>query len=1269
MEHTAVNVFTKGMTKDINLNDRQNDTYQEAYNVRLTADDKDGTLAISNVKGTSRLHDDVNNIDITFVDLVKPRILGYTTMSDDLIIFVKDDDDSSDYIYLIPYDDDNDTYREMILLSDVAFNFGDNVEAVSVYESDIIKKIYWVDNVNVLRYMNICSDLDDNDVPKDKFEQSNYIRVNSQTLYDFHVLEPVSDWNMPSFESEGTGNLPVGNYCTTYRYFTTNGAYSNVVAVSRMYSVTPEQYRGAEAGTNSRKSVKWGFTVPNDITYDNIELISIRYEDENGTPSVNIIDRRSITPGSFISFVDSGDYIDNLTVEELFTLKQEYIAKTIEIKNNKLFLGNVKETYLDIDELNGGFWDARAYRANSDGYVKIYEDGILNTYLHSDILDGTFVIDEKSDAHNVYNNRPSRLSTSNHCKYQRDSLTLGGEGLNITYSFDLGSHVGHEGNSATFGQFRINPGIDIGSNISHRGIERSLKRGETYRVGIVFIDSIGKKSFVKYIDDIRIPDVWETIGSIQGIYTKDREIIEEFVEYQNYHRLHNCYLNVEVNNIPNDEYGNPLHYQIVYVKRDTSSKSIATQGWLCPYAEYSGVWETRNDSDNWYITEDNLIQAGTYDDAHGLFSPEVNFFQNFNGTFDIFPHSVHESNVRQVIYGSGGVDTFVVYPLINTLSQYPDITNEAIDGFDEVVFKMLPYLGSTSNNLIPFNSDSFNGGTNRNHITGTNSVFRKRGFDTFFSTFGTPSSNYKVLIFDIKPSNYDYENQYGGIDYYSKMANIYIPLSDVTDNSSITCYRGDTFVNFFTATKTFTPEQLVEESAANKQVTISFPVESSLNLVLRHDEHYNTISDKNFRFVQEYDNDIIKGINYFWGNMYQYNIAYSRVLDSLVYFGKPFNYKKVQKSPYTVLYSDEKLNSFELDGFLSFKVNNFIELNAENGELNKLIRFKNNLLGFQNTGFCIIPVDEYNYQNTENVNVIAVGSGNIVGKPVYISDQVGSQYDNDIIKSVSYLYWADVNKKKIYRFNEQLESLNESKGFANYFRNKLKPNSTFTGAYDNEHTEVLMTYSTHDGLETLCFSELFDSFTSFYSVEPTHYLKSDNMFLTFKNYLNFLYKHKDGKYGNWHDKVYDTTIELVLNDSPYSEKQFNNISYISDVRTNDGTESLKTFTKLTAKNSQKSYKDTGIIDLVAYDNNKHKSIYSGGLAVELPDTLANIRRRNRMWHTVFPRIKNDKINNYRFRDYYSMVKLFYDNTNNNNIILYKFMYNYQDFTKYEEKML
>src|SRR5690606_36546804 len=45
------------------------------------------------------------------------------------------------------------------------------------------------------------------------------------------------------------------------------------------------------------------------------------------------------------------------------------------------------------------------------------------------------------------------------------------------------------------------------------GVLRGYKRGETYRFGIVFYNKKGESSFVKYIGDIKFPDISEQDGA------------------------------------------------------------------------------------------------------------------------------------------------------------------------------------------------------------------------------------------------------------------------------------------------------------------------------------------------------------------------------------------------------------------------------------------------------------------------------------------------------------------------------------------------------------------------------------------------------------------------------------------------------------------------------------------------------------------------------------------------------------------------------------
>ena len=90
-----------------------------------------------------------------------------------------------------------------------------------------------------------------------------------------------------------------------------------------------------------------------DSRFDNIRLVRIHYESTDLEPSIEVIAEEPLSPTGEFEFTDIGlDGIDTFIVEEFNELLLNPIPKTLDSKNNFLFLGNNEKELLKVDWSN-----------------------------------------------------------------------------------------------------------------------------------------------------------------------------------------------------------------------------------------------------------------------------------------------------------------------------------------------------------------------------------------------------------------------------------------------------------------------------------------------------------------------------------------------------------------------------------------------------------------------------------------------------------------------------------------------------------------------------------------------------------------------------------------------------------------------------------------------------------------------------------------------------------------------------------------------------
>ena len=118
-------------------------------------------------------------------------------------------------------------------------------------------------------------------------------------------------------------------------------------------------------------------------------------------------------------------------------------VKTIESKDNKLFFGNIENTTFFVD------FDARAYRYNAGQQALLESQS--DTFLTVDPAGGVGTIlpinvPEKHDCINPFNIENPVVNanwfTNDQYQFQTDGVTLGGSGVNVSYTFITEQDVG-----------------------------------------------------------------------------------------------------------------------------------------------------------------------------------------------------------------------------------------------------------------------------------------------------------------------------------------------------------------------------------------------------------------------------------------------------------------------------------------------------------------------------------------------------------------------------------------------------------------------------------------------------------------------------------------------------------------------------------------------------------------------------------------------------------------------------------------------------------
>ena len=537
MEKTVRHSF-KGMMKDISKSNFPNEFYFEGKNIRITASDSQSLTSITNEKGNTlvaiiptptinystkvitygskTLNYTTSEIDYLSQSGVQ-SIIGHTNTRNNIILFTTDGL-GFDCIWKMNYE----TYDITLLyLRNLQFSINNPIQAINNFENQFIDKVFWVDGINQMRFININHSIANGDLEELIDISENVINMVGKTILDQPLITDIV--------TGGTHTSGMIQYA--YNLYRLNSSQTKVSPLSELVPLDKNTLGGGDL--NELVGAVPIISISNiDKSYTNIKVYSIKYTSYNQTPVISLIDDRSIPSTGNIEIFDDGTVISTLSSEEFIFLGSDIIIpKHINTKFNRLFFANYQEINFDID------LDTRAYSYNSLGSSTIYKDLFLNvgnpdgtpyTITNDSQYDDPFLI--KHDAVNL---------DYDTFKFQKDGLTYGGEGKYIKYELTQ---------TTTFDKKN-----------------KYFKDQEIYRVGIEFFNAYGQISQPKWIADFKSRD-----GNLAGNYNTFKVTLKP------------TFFTWLSTNVFLSEYDKPTGYKIIIAERTINDRTIVSNGLLSP---------------------------------------------------------------------------------------------------------------------------------------------------------------------------------------------------------------------------------------------------------------------------------------------------------------------------------------------------------------------------------------------------------------------------------------------------------------------------------------------------------------------------------------------------------------------------------------------------------------------------------------------------------------------------------------------------------------
>jgi hypothetical protein len=496
--------------------------------------------------------------------------IGYANLRDRLIIFTTDKDNTSatpgpsplsgityGSIWSIRYSS-NDTVVDLgtanyLTLSDhliyhgpLNFSLANGIRAQGYHFSDRVGKVYWTDNYNQFRHLNIY----------DKTSvclSDDQLGLLGNVKYSQPLVSRIIDG----------GAYKSGAVQYAYQLYNLYGAEAFISPTSHVYNLSSEslyrassiEFGGTPIGDNTGKAVF--VKIPEiDNRYDHIRLYSLFYGSFNDTPLVRVVTDSKVINLEDSEILDDGiNFVDEISYQEFAAYdKLVFTCKDLAIKDKRMVVANINEERFDVD------YDARTYRHSSGGSFLIddYASPVIGSVNNWGLVD-TYADCTYPD----YSTHDTHYQTY---KYKQDGRTIGGEGINVSYSFStvplpIASDATTKNNLSIHAKkwdqdwqtyftdptrFPSNPAENkFSSDTSYSSYASPINsaqllgymRGETYRFGVTFYNEKGQRAPVKWIGDIRFPESFEdgvskdsvTSSVMRKIQSPNIPIIQGFI--------------------------------------------------------------------------------------------------------------------------------------------------------------------------------------------------------------------------------------------------------------------------------------------------------------------------------------------------------------------------------------------------------------------------------------------------------------------------------------------------------------------------------------------------------------------------------------------------------------------------------------------------------------------------------------------------------------------------------------------------------------------
>lgn len=342
---------------------------------------------------------------------------------------------------------------------------------------------------------------------------------------------------------------------------------------------------------------------------------------------------------------------------------------------------------------------------------------------------------------------------------------------------------------------------------------------------------------------------------------------------------------------------------------------------------------------------------------------------------------------------------------------------------------------------------------------------------------------------------------YSGTTYAERELDTYYSYGDyhAIEDSKAIVFNGDCYIQpleYVSAHKYSNPADYYGsenwyflKTPMTKTVVYSIPVETNINIEYEYgysvSRQFAEGGKQEDLANPELEPYTISGVTTQEKPMYQYNSVYSANPSAKLFsaYTEDDTNESIQNTDYRCYYSNVKENNEVIDSWTTFMSSNYLDVDTRYGGINKLRKFNNQLLFWQDSAFGLFSVNEQQLlQDVSNRNLI-LGEGGVLQRYDYISTIHGMRKDQITdTQSDRQLYWFDHDNNIILAYAQggAVTELSTIKNVRSYLENIGDYNyyDKVRLTYDKKYKEVQAYIERGDG--ALVYNEDQQAFTALY---------------------------------------------------------------------------------------------------------------------------------------------------------------------------------------------